>query len=44
VDGDRVAVQIDLFMGGTTTSVADFFTVVGDRISRLVIYMAPLPR
>jgi ketosteroid isomerase-like protein len=44
VDGDRVAVQIDLFMGGTTTSVADFFTVAGDRISRLVIYMAPLPR
>jgi ketosteroid isomerase-like protein len=44
VDGDRVAVEIDLFMAGATTPVADFFTVEGDRIRRLVIYMAPLPR
>ncbi len=44
VDGNRVAVEIDLYMGGSTTPVADFFTIEGDRIRRLVIYLGPLPR
>jgi ketosteroid isomerase-like protein len=38
VEGDRVAVEIDLFMGGRSSPVADFFTVVAGRIQRLVIY------
>jgi ketosteroid isomerase-like protein len=41
VDGAQVAVEIALFMGGATTPVADFFTIEGDRIRRLVIYMGP---
>ena len=43
VDGDRVAVEIELFLGGATTPVADFFTVSGERIRRLVIYTGPPP-
>jgi len=43
VDGDRLAVEIGLRMGGRTTPVADFFTVDGDRIRRLVIYLLPAP-
>ena len=39
VDGSRVAVEIDLLMGGRHTPVADFFTVEHDRIHRLVIYL-----
>jgi ketosteroid isomerase-like protein len=42
VDGDRLAVEIDLFVGGSHNLVADFFTFRGDKISRLVIYgLAP---
>jgi ketosteroid isomerase-like protein len=41
VDGDQLAVEIDLFMGGRHTPVADFFTVDGATIRRLVIYMGP---
>lgn len=41
VAGDRVAVEIDLLMGGRHTPVADFFTVKGDAIRRLVIYLGP---
>ncbi len=43
VDGDRVAVEIELRMGGRATPVADFFTIDGDRIRRLVIYLLPAP-
>lgn len=43
ITGDRVAVEIDLQMGGRTTPVADFFTLSGDRIQRLVIYLGPTP-
>ena len=43
VDGDRVAVEIELQMGGRTTPVADFFTIGDDRIRRLVIYLLPAP-
>lgn len=40
-DGDRIAVEIRVRMGGTTTEVADVFTLTLDgRISRLVIYGA----
>jgi hypothetical protein len=41
VDGDRLAVEIDLFVAGTHLAVADFFTIVGDKIRRLVIYGLP---
>jgi ketosteroid isomerase-like protein len=41
VDGDRVAVEIELFVDGRTHAVADFFTIAGDRIHRLVIYFVP---
>jgi hypothetical protein len=41
VDDDRVAVEIDLTMGGATTKVADVFTMRGDRIARLAIYSGP---
>ena len=41
VAGDRLAVEIDLRMGGRHTAVADFFTVDGARIRRLVIYLGP---
>jgi uncharacterized protein (TIGR02246 family) len=41
VDGDRVAVEIRLTMGGTTNLVADVFTLAGDRIERLAIYTGP---
>jgi ketosteroid isomerase-like protein len=43
VDGDRVGVEIELRMGGRTTPVADCFTIDGDRIRRLVIYLLPAP-
>jgi len=38
VDGNRVAVEIDLLRGGRHIAVGDFFTIDGDRISRLVIF------
>jgi ketosteroid isomerase-like protein len=41
VDGDRVAVEIELRMGGATLLVADVFTLSGGRISRVAIYSGP---
>ena len=41
VDGDRVAVEIRLRMGGTTTLVGDVFTLVQGRIARVAIYNGP---
>ena len=41
IDGDRLAVEIQLRMGGRDSPVADFFTIEGDKIRRLVIYLAP---
>jgi ketosteroid isomerase-like protein len=38
VDGNRVAVEIDLLRDGRHIAVGDFFTVDGDKISRLVIF------
>ncbi len=38
VDGNRVAVEIDLLTGGRHIAVGDFFTVNGDKIRRLVIF------
>jgi ketosteroid isomerase-like protein len=41
VDGDRVAVEIRLRMGGTTTLVGDVFTLADGRIARVAIYNGP---
>jgi ketosteroid isomerase-like protein len=41
VDGDRLAVEIDLFVAGQHIYVADFFTFEADKIRRLVIYGLP---
>ncbi len=41
VDGDRLAVEIDLSVAGTHLAVADFFTVENGKIRRLVIYGLP---
>jgi len=38
VDGNRVAVEIDLLRSGRHIAVGDFFTIDGDKISRLVIF------
>ena len=38
VDGNRVAVEIDLLTGGRHIAVGDFFTIEGDKIRRLVIF------
>jgi ketosteroid isomerase-like protein len=38
VDGNRVAVEIDLLTGGRHVAVGDFFTIEDDRITRLVIF------
>jgi SnoaL-like domain len=38
VDGNRLAVEIDLLRGGRHIAVGDFFTIDGDTISRLVIF------
>jgi ketosteroid isomerase-like protein len=38
VDGNRVAVEIDLLRGGRHIAVGDFFTIDGDTIRRLVIF------
>ncbi|MFI6310104.1 nuclear transport factor 2 family protein [Nocardia fusca] len=38
VDGTKVAVEIDLLTGGNTVPLADFFTVVDGKITRLAIY------
>lgn len=39
--GDRVAVEIHLRMNGAVSIVGDFFTLAGDRISRLVVCNGP---
>jgi len=41
VDGDRVAVEIRLRMGGGVTLVGDVFTLVAGRIARVAIYSGP---
>jgi ketosteroid isomerase-like protein len=41
VDGDRVAVEIRLRMGGAITLVGDVFTLAGGRIARVAIYSGP---
>jgi hypothetical protein len=41
VDGERLAVEIDLRMGDSVTRVADMFTFDGDRIARLAVYLGP---
>ncbi|GGG26692.1 hypothetical protein GCM10007304_45630 [Rhodococcoides trifolii] len=38
VDGDRVAVEIDLDVNGRTVVLGDFFTVREGKITRLAIY------
>jgi hypothetical protein len=38
IDGDVVAVEIDLHTGGTRVALADFFTIRDGKIQRLVIY------
>jgi ketosteroid isomerase-like protein len=41
VDGDRLAVEIDLTMSGKQHRVADFFEIRDGLVHRLVIYMMP---
>ena len=41
VDGNRLAVEIDLFVAGNRIHVADFFTIENGKITRLVIYGLP---
>ena len=41
VDGNRVAVEIELHMGGTVTLVGDVFTLADSRIARVAIYNGP---
>jgi len=38
VDGENVAVEIDLIANGNTVKLADFFTVRDGKIERLAIY------
>jgi hypothetical protein len=38
VDGNRVAVEIDLLRGGRHIAVGDFFTIDSGKIRRLVIF------
>lgn len=38
VDGEDVAVEIDLITNGDSVSLADFFTIRDGKIERLVIY------
>jgi hypothetical protein len=44
IDAPYVAVEIGLLMGGQHTPVADFFTIEGDHIRRLVITSDPPSR
>lgn len=41
VDGDRLAVEIELRMAGRSNRVADFFEIRDGLIDRLAIYMLP---
>lgn len=41
IDGDRVAVEIELHMGGAVTLVGDVFTLERGRIARVAIYNGP---
>ncbi|MGW0707920.1 nuclear transport factor 2 family protein [Streptomyces sp. NPDC002643] len=38
VDGEHVAVEIDLIANGNAVALADFFTIRDGKIERLVIY------
>jgi ketosteroid isomerase-like protein len=42
VDGDHLAVEIDLFVAGQHNLLADFFTIDDGKIRRLVIYGLPV--
>jgi ketosteroid isomerase-like protein len=44
IDGDRIAVEIDLRMNETVSPVCDVFTLREGLITRLVIYPGPLAR
>ncbi len=41
IDGNRVAVEIRLRMNGRVSLVADLFTIEGDRIRRLGVFLGP---
>jgi hypothetical protein len=41
IDGARVAVEIELRMNGRVSLVADVFTIEGDRIRRLAVFLGP---
>jgi len=41
IDGDRLAVEIDLRMAGAAHRVADFFEIRDGLVQRLAIYMLP---
>lgn len=41
VDGNRVAVEIDLLRRGRQIAVGDFFTIEDGKIRRLVIFFGP---
>jgi len=41
IDGNRLAVQIDLSIAGNHLHVADFFTIDNGKITKLVIYGLP---
>lgn len=43
LDGDRLAVEIDLRMAGRSNRVADVFEIRDGLIHRLAIYMMPTP-
>ena|ERR1700694_5243038 len=39
IDGNRLAVEIELNLDGNVTLVADLFTITGGQIDRLAIFM-----
>ena len=41
VDGDRVAVEIEVTLNGEVLQVADFFSIADGKIERLSIYAYP---
>ena len=43
IDGNRLAVEIELRTDGRLSRVADFFTIEDGLIRRLAIYMGPNP-
>jgi len=41
VSGGRVACEIELRLAGTSTAVADFFTIEAEHIVRLSVFLGP---